>query len=179
MSNRISYHDQDDSLTVTIGYKPRINAAIGLPIWVLFWTLFIGYFVALELARTGITGFTVFWALVEIAVLVCFLWNFMGREKVTVDKNYLTLKSEVWGIGVTDRYPLAKISLLMPVSRISWLAPNLTILGPSLANNDIRFEYGRGTVSFAPRLGFDDAYKITETINARIKQYQRKTTGES
>ena len=113
--------------------------------------------------------FNLFWALgwsTAIIILVCILLALLfAREVIIVESDCITLRIEIFKLGVETSNPLAYISHLRYVT-------DGTVTGAQWRSNHLTFDYLHIPVSFGSNLDLDSARelisKITNTLNHPI-----------
>ena len=174
---RSSVTDTGRGLEIVVPARRRVFALLFLPFWLFFWTIGgLSAFAALLSPETpgGADLFMIVWlcgwALGEAAVVTTILWMLRGREVVTVDRDALVVRREVFGVGPTQEYEARHISNLraspLPFGVGAYGSSPLALLRQGLGT--IAFDYGAKTYRFGIAMEEAEARILIRQIEGKM-----------
>ncbi len=121
--------------------------------------------------RSFIALWLTLWILGGAWAVLTVLWTLMGREIITIEQGYLTVRQELFGLGRSRAYALQDVRdvrVRQPVGQWSG-ARSLQMPQPSFKNGTIAFDYGARTYGFGCGLEEGEAKLILEELRPYLK----------
>lgn len=161
-----------EGLSITIPMRRSWWYIAFTPLWVGLWSyLFLGIRDGGPFANPPISS-RVFFAIVVAVAAGQWLWELVGRERVTADPVRLTVRRELFGIGPRQEYDASEIARLRvspePVAQGGWRRRRA---------RSVAFDYGARTVRFAP-VDEAEARSIVALLSGRLHLRQQEDTTE-
>jgi hypothetical protein len=96
------------------------------------------------------------------------LWNLAGREIITVDRELLSVRRELFGVGQTREYTLSQVSALRPIE----MTEQARTKGASVYLPKIALDYGPRTFRFCGAVDEAEARQLIAKIEERIEHFR-------
>lgn len=114
------------------------------------------------------------WTIGGAFAVLMLLWTLAGRERVRISSSEVSLRREVFGIGIGKHYDPAQVRNLRSVD---------TVMSPSQLRTDpfgwfsrpLAFDYGATTVRFGAGIDSAEATHLVERILAASPALRRTT----
>ena len=174
---RSTVTDTGRGLEIEIPARRQVFPLLFLPFWLFFWTIGgISAFATMLSSETpgGVDLFMLVWlcgwALGEVAAATIILWMLRGREVVTVDRDTLIVRREVFGMGPTQEFDTAHVLNLraspLPLGMGAHGPSPLALLRQGLGT--IAFDYGAKTYRFGISVEEAEARILIRQIEGKV-----------
>lgn len=164
IGKRVTCLETPTELVFEIKSARRILPMIGLPIWLSFWCSF-GAFISFI---THPAFFLFVWAPSALFALYGCLWNFLGKEIITISKEKMIIKWSLFGKGLTNTYSIEKIThIYKNIKKITLFSDNRFYYQFGFPLGSIDFRYN-GKIW---HVGSDLLHDDVDIILAKMNQY--------
>lgn len=180
ISERVSYRQQDDSLSVVISSRLPRSKEFLLIGWLLAWTA-CGYVFLHELSRgvekdmfIPLVILLAFWIYFEVRIFHVVLWRLKGFELWRVQDGELIIKDSLFRLGKANRYFIANIKRfgLLNMDETSWkwqMSDSFWTRGAER----LGFEYHEKKVAFGRGLTKEEAGKLVHLLAGALKRERK------
>lgn len=178
ITDRISYSENDDILTVVISGKVEKWQESLLTVWMFAWT-FCGVYVFTQLIeghyakeeRLIMFVYEVFWTYFEWKLIYAFVWRKWGDEIIKVSSESIRIKNNIKNYGKVKNYFIENIDQLQLINLPT--KSFAKIMGNSFWNiteKTISFSYFDKLISFGIQLNKKESKKILKVITAHLRK---------
>lgn len=110
----------------------------------------------------------IFWTIGGLYALVALLWQVVGKEKILVTPNTLSIGKYIFNLNRSKQYNIAQIKKLqtnpLPTDDIFAMNQRHNIVG--LKGGTLQFQYGKKTIKFAGSISDAEARRILEELRS-------------
>jgi hypothetical protein len=160
--------NRGNQLLIEIPSQKIWSAMLFLPIWLIGWA-----FGELNAAKTvffgdnhgGLFLFVWFigWTFGGAFVLYSLAWMLAGKEKIVVDKDQLSIKRDVFGLGREKIYQLNQVSEVRASAAYA-ISQRNGMQAWGFGTGLVAFDYGSSTVRFAAGIDEAEAKKLVSAL---------------
>lgn len=179
LSDRISYQQKDDAMSIVISGKTERWKEAALIAWVLAWTasgIYFIYQLGQDLPREtkmGIFIFLFFWLYFEVRVGRALLWRLWGFEQIRFTPGQMSIKRNIKGYGKRADYFLQNIDAFKKVevsnrSLIASMEESFWVVG----GERLYFDHLGKKIGLGLQLNPEEANRLLELLQRQLKKFR-------
>ncbi len=178
ITDRISYSENEDILTIVISGKVEKWQESLLTIWMVAWT-FCGVYVFTQLIEGDYTRedklimfiYEVFWTYFEWKLVYAFFWRKWGSEIIKISRESIRIKNNIKNYGKVKNYFVENIEEFQYIN--SPTKSFVKVMGNSFWNTTektISFYYFGKPIVFGIQLNKNESKQIVKLITAHLRK---------